>query len=151
MYKYEDHKKTSILEMKINWLSHISMAAVIVLVLHACATVPISGRKQLSIVPDEDILPLSYQQYEELMKQSELSRNKEWSDMVKRTGSRIQAAVEQYMKDNGYEGYLDDYEWEYNLIESETVNAWCMPGGKVAFYTGIMPICEDETGGCKQT
>ena len=146
MFRYEDHKKTSILEMKINWLSHISMWAVIVLLSHACATVPISGRSQLSRVTNDQILPLSYQQYDALIRESEISANEEWTGMVKRAGVRIQGAVEQYMKDNNYEGYLDEYEWEYNLIVSETVNAWCMPGGKVAFYTGIMPICMDETG-----
>jgi predicted Zn-dependent protease len=116
------------------------------LIIYSCATVPVSGRKQLNLVPNEEILPLSYQQYNEVLKENKLSTNQEWSSMVKRVGRRIQASVEEYMAEKGYDNYLDGYEWEFNLIESELVNAWCMPGGKVAFYTGIMPICEDETG-----
>jgi predicted Zn-dependent protease len=143
---YEDHKKSPILEMKINWLSHMCMCLMVLLIFHGCATVPISGRKQLALISNEDVLPMSYQQYDVLIKESELSNNKEWSDMVKRAGANIQKAVEQYMQDNNYTDHLEGYEWEFNLIVSETVNAWCMPGGKVAFYTGIMPICADETG-----
>jgi predicted Zn-dependent protease len=55
-------------------------------------------------------------------------------------------AAERWLNANGYQGYLDDYEWEYKLIESDQVNAWCMPGGKIAFYTGILPIAQNETG-----
>jgi len=132
--------------MKINSLSHISLLVLLLMLVQACATVPVSGRKQLSLISNEEILPMSYQQYDALLKESEVSRNTEWADMVHRVGLNIQGAVEQYMKDNNYSNYLSGYEWEFNLIVSETVNAWCMPGGKVAFYTGIMPICMDETG-----
>ncbi len=66
--------------------------------------------------------------------------------MIKRVGQRIAAASERYLNANGFQGYLEDYKWEYKLIESEQVNAWCMPGGKIAFYTGILPIAKNETG-----
>lgn len=116
------------------------------LILYSCATVPVTGRRQLSLVPNSEILPLSYDQYQQVLKENKLSNNKEWSAMVKNVGRKIQGAVEQYMKQKGLSDQLDGYSWEFNLIESETVNAWCMPGGKVAFYTGIMPICKDEKG-----
>ena len=60
--------------------------------------------------------------------------------MVKRVGQRISAAAKRWLDANNYQGYLKDYKWEYNLVQEETVNAWCMPGGKIVFYTGIMPI-----------
>ena len=116
------------------------------LVLYSCATVPVTGRRQLSLVPNSEILPLSYDQYTQVLKENKLSNNQQWTTMVKNVGSRIKDAVELYMKQKGLSDQLNGYSWEFNLIESETINAWCMPGGKVAFYTGIMPICQDEKG-----
>jgi predicted Zn-dependent protease len=77
---------------------------------------------------------------------SKLSTNKQQVDMVKRVGANIQKAVEEYMAQNNWSGHLQGYDWDFNLIEADVVNAWCMPGGKVAFYTGIMPVCQDEAG-----
>ena len=68
------------------------------------------------------------------------------AEMITRVGQRIAIAAERYLNANGYEGYLKDYEWEYNLVDDKTVNAWCMPGGKIVFYTGILPIAKSETG-----
>jgi predicted Zn-dependent protease len=116
------------------------------LVLYGCASVPITGRQQFSLVSNEEILPMSYTQYEQVLKENKVVRGTEWANMVQRVGTRIQKAVEVYMKENGYEDHLNGYAWEFNLLESEQLNAWCMPGGKVAFYTGIMPVCMDEEG-----
>jgi predicted Zn-dependent protease len=122
------------------------LLAVVMLMLAACATVPVTGRRQLSIVPAGEMLAMSYQQYNEVIQASELSRDAEATAMVRRVGLRMQRAVERYMQQKGLSNHLDGYRWEFNLIESEQVNAWCMPGGKVAFYTGILPICRDENG-----
>ena len=112
-----------------------------------CSSVPLSGRSQLSLVSNDKIFPMSYDQYDQVKKESQMIEGTDQSRMVKRVGTRIQRAVEQYFQEQGQSNYLSDYRWEFNLIkEDETVNAWCMPGGKVAFYTGIMPICKDETG-----
>lgn len=89
---------------------------------------------------------MSFTQYSEVIGTSTLSKNAKDVAMIKRVGTKIQAAVEKYLADNGYSAMLEGYAWEFNLIESDDANAWCMPGGKVAFYTGILPICEDETG-----
>ena len=112
----------------------------------ACATVPITGRRQLSIIPDSQINAMSFQQYEQVIAESKLSEDAEAVAMVQRVGRRIQNAVETYFQQQGQSGHLAGYDWDFNLIESDQVNAWCMPGGKVAFYTGILPICQDETG-----
>ncbi|MCB2221276.1 MAG: M48 family metallopeptidase [Bacteroidetes bacterium] len=115
--------------------------------LFACSTVPITGRKQLSIIPNSQILPLSFDSYQQVLKESKLSTNKEQTAMVKNVGAKIQHAVEQYMTQNKMADALEGYDWEFNLIQDDAmVNAWCMPGGKVAFYSGIMPICKDEAG-----
>ena len=112
----------------------------------ACSTVPITGRKQLKLIPNGQLLPMSFEQYTQVLSESELSTDEEQVAMIKRVGQNIQKAAEDYYKENKLEKDLVGYDWEYNLIVSDQVNAWCMPGGKVAFYTGILPICEDETG-----
>lgn len=86
-------------------------------------------------------------QYDSVLKTARLSNNQEQVALVKNVGRRIQKAVEQYMAENNASSELEGFEWEFNLIDDpQTVNAWCMPGGKVAFYTGIMPICQNESG-----
>ncbi len=127
------------------WL-RFALAVAVLLVLAACATVPLTGRRQLNIIPDSQMNAMSFQQYDQVLAQSTLSRNEKQTATVKRVGHRIQNAVEEYFRMQGQSDKLAGYDWEFNLIESEQVNAWCMPGGKVAFYTGILPICADETG-----
>lgn len=116
-------------------------------ILYSCATVPVTGRKQLSLVSSAEINQMSEQQYREVIAKGPLSTNREQTDLVRSVGVRIQKAVEKYMADKGASSQLAGFKWEFNLIQDDkTVNAWCMPGGKVAFYTAILPICKDEIG-----
>ena len=115
-------------------------------VLTACSTVPITGRSQLSLIPGGSMLSMSLQQYDTFLKENKLSTNKEQTDMVKRVGARIQGAVERYFTTKGMGSRLANYKWEFNLVEGKEVNAWCMPGGKVVVYTGILPVAQGETG-----
>jgi len=120
---------------------------VVATILHGCATVPVTGRKQLSLVSSDEINAMASQQYSEVIKKGPLSTNVEQTEMVRRVGVKIQKAVEQYMASKGSSAQLAGFKWEFNLIQDDkTVNAWCMPGGKVAFYTAILPICKDELG-----
>ena len=120
---------------------------IVLLLLHSCATVPITGRSQLNLVSSSELMTYSFQEYGKVLESSNLSSDVAQVNMVKNVGNRIQIAVEKYMRDNDYEKHLQGFSWDFNLIENDTtVNAWCMPGGKVAFYTGIMPICQDEFG-----
>ncbi len=112
----------------------------------SCSTVPLTGRSQLNFIPDSTMLPMSFQQYDEFLKTNELSKDEKQVQMVKTIGRRIQAAVEQYFSQENLSHELENYSWEFNLVESPEVNAWCMPGGKVVVYTGILPIAEDDTG-----
>ena len=116
------------------------------LIVVACKTVPLTGRKGLKLMKSSEINSMSFQQYNELKSSSNLSTNREQVEMVKRVGQRIQMATTQYLTQKGHAELLEGYEWEFILIESDQVNAFCMPGGKVAFYTGILPYCENETG-----
>jgi predicted Zn-dependent protease len=116
------------------------------LFLASCATVPITGRRQLSLIPESQMLSMSYQQYGTFLQENKLSADKSATEMVRRVGTRIQHAVEKYFTQAGQADRLQDYRWEFNLVESSDVNAWCMPGGKVVVYTGLLPVAKDETG-----
>ncbi len=125
----------------------VSVIALLLIVLVlACSTVPITGRRSLNVVPASTINSMSAGQYSEFLTSHKLSGNAQQTAMVKRAGSKIQAAVEKYFAQNNLSGQLEGYKWEFNLVEDSLVNAWCMPGGKVVVYTGIMPICQNETG-----
>jgi predicted Zn-dependent protease len=117
------------------------------LIVYSCSTVAITGRKQFAPLPDSELNSMSFTQYDQVLKESKLSTNKAQVNQVKSVGQKIQKAVESYMATNGLSDQLKGYKWEFNLIQDdETVNAWCMPGGKVAFYTAIMPICKTDEG-----
>ena len=118
----------------------------LVTVLAACATVPITGRKQMNLFPEDQMIATSLTQYDSFLKENKLSNNKEQSEMVKDVGKRIAEAVEIFMKDNGMADRIAGFAWEFNLVEDDTPNAWCMPGGKVVFYTGILPYTQTEAG-----
>ena len=123
-------------------------SALLICCLHllACATVPVTGRKQLNLVSDGEMQAMSYQQYAQFLGENPLSEDHEAAALVRQVGENIQRAVEDYATQKGMSEHLRGYDWEFNLVASDEVNAWCMPGGKVVFYTGILPVCADETG-----
>jgi predicted Zn-dependent protease len=123
-----------------------ALLLVLATVIIACSTVPITGRKQLSLIPASEILSMSYAEYGEFIKASKLSTNSQQTAMIKTVGGRIQKAVESYFQQKGLAESLADYKWEFNLVDNEEANAWCMPGGKVVFYTGILPITKTDAG-----
>lgn len=116
------------------------------LYLTSCAVVPMTGRKQFVAIPASQMIALSNDSYTQVLADSELSEDRVYVDMVMNVGEKLTRAVEAYMKEQGMESALDGYNWQYNVIVSEQLNAWCMPGGQIAFYEGIMPVCRDETG-----
>ena len=112
-----------------------SLLVLILLTFIACSTVPLTGRRQLSLVPESEMMALSFTEYDKFIKSNKLSADKNNAAMVKRVGERIARAVEGYMASAGLSKNLDGYKWEFNLVENPTVNAWCMSGGKVVVYT----------------
>lgn len=129
-----------------NHTSNFLAILFMLIVLETCSTVPLTGRRQLDLVPNSTMLSMSFQQYGQFLKENRVSSNAQQTEMVKSVGRRIQGAVEKYMAENNLRHQLDGYQWEFNLVESKEVNAWCMPGGKVVVYTGILPITKDENG-----
>lgn len=113
----------------------------------ACKTVPVTGRKQLNLVPDFLIREMAFTAYDSVIRYSPtLSQDQNQAAMVTRVGSRIQKAVETYMQEQQLGKDLKSFRWEFNTIEDNNVNAWCMPGGKVVVYTGLLPIAQSEAG-----
>lgn len=120
-----------------------------VLLLASCGTtrtVPVTGRKQNLVVSDEQMLSLSTQQYNDYMKKAKKSTNATNTAMVQRVGKRLATAVETYLRQNGMASELNGFQWEFNLVKDNNVNAFCMPGGKIVVYEGLLPVTKNETG-----
>jgi predicted Zn-dependent protease len=114
--------------------------------LSCMAEAPITGRRQLSLVSSASLNVAADKQYDDFLQQHKLSQNRVQTALVKRVGGRIQKAVEGYFRAKGEAGRLRGYDWQFNLVESEEMNAFCMPGGRVVIYTGILPVTQDEDG-----
>lgn len=126
----------------------IFLMSALVAVLASCgtsSTVPITGRKQNILVSDEQVLSLSNQQYQEYMKSAKASTNATNTAMVKRVGQNIANAVVSYLQQNGLAAEVSNYKWEFNLVQDKSVNAFCMPGGKIVVYEGLLPVTKDES------
>jgi len=121
-------------------------SVVMIMLITACSTVPITGRKQLSIIPADQMNSMSLTSYNDFISQNKVIDGTPEAAMVKNVGAKIQKAVETYFAQKNMLSHLQGYAWEFNLVEDNTVNAWCMPGGKVVVYTGILPITQNETG-----
>jgi predicted Zn-dependent protease len=115
--------------------------------LAGCAEVPVTHRSALHLVPESQLLSLSLQEYQDVLKKSTLSTDPVKVQMVRTVGERVARAAETHLRESGQAYRIEGYHWEFNLIEDDkVVNAWAMPGGKVAVYTGILPFTKDETG-----
>ncbi len=125
----------------------VRYSAVLILVaIYSCGTVPVTGRKQLDLIPDSEMMAMSSTRYDEFLSSHKISDDREKVEMVQSVGNGIKGAVEKYFSNHGISGRLKDFQWEFNLIESDEINAWCMPGGKVVVYSGLLPVARDETG-----
>lgn len=122
----------------------MSMAAALLVSCGTTKTVPITGRQQNLMVSDDQVLSLSFQQYSEYMQSAKPSTNSTNTAMVKRVGQNIAKAVETYLTQNGMAEDVKTYQWEFNLVQDKEVNAWCMPGGKIVVYEGLLPVTQNE-------
>ena len=125
----------------------IYLLMVVAVVLASCGTshtVPITGRTQSLMVEDGQVLSLATQQYQEFMKTAKLSTDATKTAMVKRVGQNLANAVTNYMTANGLAAEIANFNWTFNLVQDKQVNAWCMPGGLIVVYEGILPVTQDE-------
>src|SRR6185369_12955091 len=124
--------------------SKMKCMLVMILVFSACTKVPITQRKQMNMLPESTLISMSLTEYHDFLQQHPAVMSSGDANMVKNVGARIQAAVTQYMNQNGYADRIKGYKWEFNLVNSPEANAWCMPGGKVVVYSGLLPLTLDE-------
>ncbi len=109
--------------------------------------VPITGRRQVSLVPEADLVSMSLTEYDKFLAEHKpLPLSDSRAQLVKKVGEKIQAAVTKFMNDKGLSQRIDGYQWAFNTVDEATINAWCMPGGKVVVYTGLLPVTQDEAG-----
>jgi len=118
----------------------------ILLMLGSCTTVPIIGRKQMNLLPESQLVSMSFTNYKTFLDTSEVIQSGADLAMVRKSGEKISKAVEKFLRDNGLADRINQFKWEFNLVKDQTPNAWAMPGGKVVFYSGIMPLCLNENG-----
>jgi predicted Zn-dependent protease len=126
--------------MKLKFLN----AFAIVLLISACGKVPITNRSQMNLIPESEMMSMSLTQYKDFLQKNPPVAGGSDAVMVKNVGNRIQNAVTQYMRKNGMADRIKNYKWEFNLVNSQEVNAWCMPGGKVVVYSGLLPVTQNE-------
>lgn len=115
----------------------------------SCSTVPLTGRSRLNLVSDDQVLPMAFQAYSTFLTENKgavLSASNPQASRVKSIGNKLIASVKTYLNNNNYGDLIKDYKWEVNVVESKELNAWCMPGGKIVIYTGILPVTKDDAG-----
>lgn len=122
----------------------MSLVAAVLVGCGTTSTVPITGRKQTLMVSDGEVLSLATQQYKEFMTTAKKSTNAANTAMVQRVGQKLANAVTQYLNANGMSSEVQNFSWEFNLVADKQVNAWCMPGGKIVVYEGLLPVTQDE-------
>ncbi len=132
---------------KLNGAYTFVLALVVVMVIQACATVPLTGRRQLSLVDESAIQQEAVLAYQQFLgdPSTKVVRGNAQAEMVQRVGKRIAQAVTKFLNEGDYANQYN-FQWEFNLIDDNQINAWCMPGGKVAVYAGILPVTRTEAG-----
>lgn len=121
-----------------------SLIVTALLLLSSCGSVPLTGRKQILLVSDQEVLASSLTQYSDYMKSAPVSTNAKGKAMVTRVGKKIAAATEQYLKSNGMEAEVRNFAWEFNLVKDDQMNAFCMPGGKIVVYEGLLKLVSSD-------
>ncbi|MCP9200738.1 M48 family metallopeptidase [Gramella sp. GC03-9] len=127
-------------------LKNLFLAFGILMLVVACKTNPFTGEKDLNFVSNEQLFPASFEQYNQFLAEADVVRNTEESRAVKQIGNEVVNAAERYLDANGYQGFMKDFEWEFNLVRNDQANAFAMPGGKVVVFTGMLDITQNRSG-----
>lgn len=143
MYPHYTSLKKTLKQM--NKIQRISIFIALLWTVISCQTVPITGRRQLNIVPDSEMNAMALQAYSKFIAENKTLSNDQ-AAMVKRVGARVQQGLERLLRERNQLAAIQGFNWEYNLVDSKEVNAWCMPGGKVVVYSGLLPITQNEAG-----
>jgi predicted Zn-dependent protease len=131
---------------KLSFISKILSILCLMAIVYSCKQVPLTGRRQINFLPSSQMLALSTSSYQQTLSQAKVVRGTAEANKVNEVGQNIRRAVEAYMRQNNMSDQLQNFEWEFSLIDENTINAWAMPGGKVAIYTGILPVTQNDDG-----
>jgi predicted Zn-dependent protease len=126
--------------MKRNNKRHINGRTVviifgIIILIIGCATSPLTGKRTMAFISNNLLFPTSFAQYDEFLQESNVVTDTAEAELVERVGKKLSTAAQKWLESEGHARYLDDYRWEYKLVEEDEINAWCMPGGKIVVYT----------------
>ncbi len=127
-------------------LKRVTLALIVVLIIDACSRVPVTGRKQLNMLPESELTSMSLTSYRQFLQKNQVISGTTEAQMVSDVGLKIATASQRYLKSHNQSKRVHGYKWEFNLVQSKDINAWCMPGGKVVVYSGILPVTKSETG-----
>lgn len=125
---------------------HLIIGLFTAVLVYSCATNPVTGKKNLNFVSNSELFPSSFQQYSQFISENKVITGTTDAKLVENVGIKIRKAAEKYLTFLGQSQYLNDYRWEYKLVDNKEVNAWCMPGGKIVVYSGILPVTQNESG-----
>lgn len=117
------------------------------LIITSCSKVPFTGRKQMNLLPEKMMMSMSLTNYQGILQENTVLTDRDKTTVyVRQVGNKISTATNNFLSENGHKDQVKNFEWEFNVIQDDIVNAWCMPGGKIAVYTGILPVTKDESG-----
>jgi predicted Zn-dependent protease len=128
------------------YFGNLIISTLLILFVFACVRVPMTGRRQMNLLPESDLMAMSLTAYKEFISANKVVSSTPDAATVNRVGLRISKVVTDYLNSTKYAERVKDFKWEFNLVNNPAVNAWCMPGGKVVFYTGIIPFCKNDEG-----
>jgi len=118
----------------------------LMIILCACTAHPLTGKKNLAIISNAQLFPMAFSQFSQFLNENPVITDTNEAEMIARVGNRLAEAAQKLLASEGHPDYLDDYQWEFKLVKNDEINAWAMPGGKVVFYSGILPVSLNETG-----
>jgi predicted Zn-dependent protease len=129
---------------KLNTVKYLLKIAIAVFLVQGCSSVPITGRRQLMLISDQQVITLSLQQYQDYINTANIITGTPEAQKVKKVGMKIANAVETFLKNSGASSEIQNYAWDFKLVEDKSINAFAMPGGKVVVYSGLLPVAQDE-------
>jgi len=118
----------------------------IIIVFSGCFTNPLTGKSNMAFISNSFLFPMAFAQYSEFLSESTVVTGTQEAEMITRVGNKLAEAAQKLLEAQGQPNYLDDYKWEFTLVKDDSINAWAMPGGKIVFYTGILPVTQTEAG-----
>ena len=127
-------------------MKKICIFFLIILLFSGCVTNPLTGQTNMAFVSNTELLSMSYTQYDQFLRENKVVTGTAEAQMVQNVGYKIAGAAQKLLASKGKPYYLKDYRWQFTLVEDKSINAWAMPGGKVVFYTGILPVAQNEAG-----